>query len=175
MYKLLISGPESTGKTELAGFLARRFSCPLIPEYARDYIEKLGRQYRFEDVEKIARVQWDQYLENTAKDHAILIMDTFLVITKFWFSEVFGTVPDWVDRCLEEAEIDLCLLCYPDLEWVQDPVRENPGERRWELFDLYQREFTRLGISCEVIRGRGEDRFANALSAIQTFMPGLII
>ena len=173
MYKLVVSGPESTGKTELACFLAKRFSCPVIPEYAREYIEKLGRPYRFEDVEHIARVQWDQYREYAKKDHPFLIMDTFLFITKIWFSEVFGTVPGWIDVSLEEAEIDLCLLCYPDLEWIEDTVRENPGKRRRELFDLYHQAIIRLGVACEVIRGRGDDRFTNALSAIHKQLPGL--
>ena len=173
MYKIVISGPESSGKTELAIFLSKQLSSVLIPEYAREYVEKLERPYQIDDVEHIARVQWEQYQENAKKDHPYLIMDTFLVITKIWFKEVFGIVPEWIDRCLEEAEIDLCLLCFPDLEWVKDPVRENPGERRKELFDLYHSEITRLGIACEVIRGMGENRFANALSAINKLTPGL--
>jgi nicotinamide riboside kinase len=173
MYKIVISGPESCGKTELAGYLSKQLSSTFIPEYAREYVEKLGRPYQVEDVEHIALVQWKQYQENAKKDHPYLIMDTFLVITKIWFKEVFGIVPEWIDRCLEEAETDLYLLCFPDLEWVKDPVRENPGERRKELFDLYHNEITRLGITCEVIRGRGETRFANALSAINKLIPGL--
>ena len=173
MYKIVISGPESSGKTELAGFLSKRLSSAVIPEYAREYVEKLGRPYQFEDVEHIANVQWEQYQENVKKNYPYLIMDTFLVITKIWFKEVFGIVPEWIDWCLEEADIDLCLLCFPDLEWVKDPVRENPGERRKELFDIYHTEIIRLGIACEVIRGSGENRFVNALSAINKIIPGI--
>ena len=161
MYKLVVSGPESTGKTELACFLAKRFSCPVIPEYARVYIEKLGRPYRFQDVEHIATVQWNQYREQIKKEHPFLFMDTFLVITKIWFSEVFGTVHGWIDLSLEEAEIDLCLLCYPDLEWVQDPVRENPGERRKELFDLYQREINRNSVTVPSVTELRQESFSD--------------
>lgn len=175
MFKLVICGPESTGKTELASLLAHRFSIPYIPEYARDYIEKLGRPYQFEDVEHIARVQWDQYRKHSMLEQPLLILDTFLIITKIWFKEVFRRIPEWIDKSLREAEIDLFLLCYPDLEWVEDPVRENPGEKRLELFELYYLEILQLGCPCSVIRGHGSARFTNALTAIETQFPGLKI
>ena len=175
MLKIVVSGPESTGKTDLSAYLAERFGISYVPEYARVYVEKLGRPYRFEDVEHIAGVQWDRYLEYSKEDHPIMIMDTFLVITKIWFMVVFERVPDWIDKSLEKAEIDLFLLCYPDLEWVADCVRENPGNRRMELFGLYQYEINRCGFSCAVIRGEGQERYTNAMSSIQSFCPHLKI
>lgn len=171
MHKIVVSGPESTGKTDLSAHLAERLSISYIPEYARTYIEKLDRPYRFEDVEHIAGVQWDQYLEYSKKEYPVMVMDTFLVITKIWFREVFGKVPGWIDRSLERADIDLFLLCYPDLEWIADDVRENPGIRRIELFESYHDEIIRLDFSCAVIRGTGQDRYTNAIAAIQSFLP----
>jgi nicotinamide riboside kinase len=175
MHKIVVSGPESTGKTDLSAHVAERLGISYVPEYARAYIETLDRPYRFEDVEHIARVQWDQYLEFSRKDAPAMILDTFLVITKIWFREVYGKIPEWIDQSLEQADIDLFLLCYPDLEWVADDVRENPGIRRMELFDSYHDEILRCNFSCAVIRGNGQDRYTNAITAIQSFLPQLKI
>ena len=60
MYKVGIIGPESTGKTTLARYLAERYHGVLVPEYAREYVEQLGRHYTREDVETIARHQIEQ-------------------------------------------------------------------------------------------------------------------
>ena len=173
MYKIVVSGPESTGKTDLSAALAQRLGISHIPEYARAYVEKLGRPYRFEDVEHIARVQWNQFLENSRKKSPVMIMDTFLVITKVWFREVYRKVPDWIDPSLEKADIDMYLLCYPDLEWVADGIRENPGSRRMELFNIYLEEITRLGSAYAIVRGSGKDRYKNAETALQSFIPQL--
>jgi nicotinamide riboside kinase len=63
-YPLVITivGAESSGKTMLAKQLAEALSCPWIPEYSREYLEKLGRPYEFEDLEEIARGQWEKIL-----------------------------------------------------------------------------------------------------------------
>lgn len=173
MYKIVISGPESTGKTDLARFLSHEFGVPFYPEYAREYILELGRPYTYEDLEHIARVQWEQFREYSRSGHRVLVLDTFLVITRIWFKEVYGQVPGWTEFCLGEAGIDLYLLCYPDLEWIPDSVRENPGARRLELFEMYRREIRQLGTELEVIRGRGQERYSSALEAILAHNPKL--
>ncbi len=41
-FRIVLIGPESTGKTRLAGDLAERYGVPWSPEYAREYVE--GRE-----------------------------------------------------------------------------------------------------------------------------------
>ena len=164
--KIVISGPESTGKTELAKHLAGICQVEYMPEYARTYVERLGRPYTYEDVEHIAREQERQLSEAVTKGDRIIILDTYLVITKIWFREVYGKIPEWIDQNLRESEIDLFLLCFYDIEWVADPVRENPGIRRKYLFEQYQEEIKGLGIPCELVRGIGSGRFDNAQKAV---------
>ncbi len=171
-YKIVISGPESTGKTELAVHLSGLLRADYIPEYARTYIERLERTYTYEDVEHIARVQERELKEAVRKNSRIIILDTYLVITRVWFTEVFGKVPHWIDPCLRESGIDLFLLCFYDIEWVNDPVRENPGPRREYLFNRYREEIERFGIPWEPVRGTGIERFENAGKAVQRHFPG---
>jgi nicotinamide riboside kinase len=171
--KIVVTGPESSGKTELASFLADAFGCILLPEYARTYIERLSRPYTYSDVVHIATVQESELRNAVETKTGCLVIDTYLVITKIWFREVFGRMPDWIDGALRNSAIDLFLLCYHDLEWVEDSVRENPGERRVYLFDQYRKEIETLGVPFKVIRGRGKERFGNARRAVLAHFPQL--
>jgi nicotinamide riboside kinase len=166
MFKVVVTGPESTGKTEICKYLAASFETEFIPEYARQYIASLNRPYTFADVEKIARVQVEQLRQQREGCLPILFLDTYLIITKVWFREVYGRIPDWIDDSLAEAGIDLFLLCYFDIDWIPDPLRENPGPRRAFLYESYLKEIEQLGKPYEVIRGRGAERFRNAKMAV---------
>lgn len=171
--KIVITGPESTGKTELSIYLAEAFRGDYIPEYARSYIEGLNRPYTFSDVDHIAGVQEREFRESAKMPGRVIFLDTYLIITKVWFLEVYDRMPDWIDMRLKESEIDLFLLCYYDIEWTEDPVRENPGKRREYLFERYKQEIEALGIPYEVIRGNGPTRFANAQRAVLRHFPDI--
>ncbi|MFC2116698.1 AAA family ATPase [Bacteroidota bacterium] len=171
--KIVITGPESTGKTGIASHLAGIFQAKNIPEYARSYIEGLKRPYTYEDVEHIARMQDDEFNRASQGGEKIVLADTYLIITKIWFREVFGRTPDWIDHTLRESGIDLFLLCYYDLEWIKDPVRENPGLRRIYLYERYREEIEQLDAPFEVIRGIGPERFRNAREALIKHFPNL--
>lgn len=60
---ITIVGPESSGKTTLARQLASDLGCPWVPEYARDYLEGLGRTYEEHDLERIAEGQAEAILK----------------------------------------------------------------------------------------------------------------
>ena len=150
MFRVGIIGPESTGKSTLANYLAHRYNGVLIPEYARDYMENLAPsyEYTYNDVEAIARYQVQQMQSLT---DGILVFDTELIITKVWFLHKFGKCPDFVEQALRDFPMDVYLLCYPDMPWQPDPVRENPNIRDY-LFDWYERERQALNIPYYIIR-----------------------
>ena len=168
MKKIVVLGPESTGKTDLCRALSRHFDRPWIPEYARDYISKLTQPYTYEDVETIAHHQIVEQKEvlKSPKKSDFLFLDTDLIITKVWFLHVFGRCPDWLQSELEKLEITLYLLCKPDIPWEFDPVRENPEIRDF-LYDWYKREIETLGRPFFEISGLGEKRLQNAIAALQ--------
>lgn len=170
LIKIVITGPESTGKTTLSEILANELNAALIPEYARSYVESLQRHYNYDDVEQIARHQAGQerlLAESTEKK--ILFMDTWLILTKVWFDVVYGTVPDWIEDYIASSDIDLFLVCRPDLPWVPDPVRENGGEMRNILFDRYCREIEQYGFRFGIVEGEGDTRRLNAMKLIRDF------
>ena len=171
--KIIVTGPESTGKTALSEALALKLNAALIPEYARSYVENLKRPYTYQDLEKIARYQIQQEKQWTETyGRGIILMDTWLIITKVWFEVVYGTFPDWIEEYISSADIDLFLVCRPDLPWIADPVRENGGEMRQKLFDRYCNEIELHGFSYEIVEGLGEIRVQNALELLKTHRIG---
>ncbi|MCK9413331.1 MAG: ATP-binding protein [Prolixibacteraceae bacterium] len=169
MKKIVITGPESTGKTTLAEELARKLNASLIPEYARSYIEKLDRPYNISDVEIIARHQVDEEKRfSETGESGILLMDTWLIVTKIWFEVVFGEAPAWIEKHISTDEIDLFLVCAPDIPWVADPVRENGGEMRLILFDRYIEEIEKQGFVYETVTGFGKIRLNNAWNHLKS-------
>lgn len=167
--RIVVTGPESTGKTTLAMQLSDHFEGKYIPEFAREYIEKLPRHYTFEDVEAIAREQVSQYDETEEESGKFYFFDTWLIITKVWFHWVYRKQPDWLEDKIVGYPIDLYLLCRPDLPWEADAVRENGGENRLLLFEQYRSELIHYGFNFVEIEGSGDQRLKNAVTAILNF------
>jgi len=165
MLKIAILGPESTGKTMLASKLADYFQSPWVPEYAREYVEKLTIPYTYEDVCNIARKQIEQELLKSTAPY--VFFDTELIITKVWFSYRFGLIPDFLTEHLRSGFFDLYLLCSPDLPWEPDPVREH-GEDREFFFNWYKEEIDKTGKPYFIITGTGDLRFQNALNGLMS-------
>jgi len=168
--RIVLIGPESTGKTELAQFLSKKLDTVFVPEYAREYIENLNRKYTYNDVVHIAETQINLSKRFINQANKVLFYDTYLIITKIWFKVVFNTYPSWIDKELTENPIDLFLLCNTDIEWLPDAVRENGGKMRDKLFEIYKQEIEDYGFKYEIIKGVGEERFQNAQNIITNYL-----
>jgi len=163
--KISIIGAESTGKSTLAQLLADYFESKYIPEYAREYITNLKKKYIYKDLIFIAKKQIELE-QNYLSKNKFLFLDTDLIITKVWFLEVFDKIPDWIDKEILLNKADFYLLCNNDIEWEEDPVRENGGERREYLFNLYKEELIKINANYKIIYGTGAKRFKNAKNTI---------
>ena len=156
MFKVGIIGPEASGKSTLAQYLAKRYKGMYIPEYARSYVEAKGTtEITWDELCLIARHQIEQ-LQQLEQDHAqseeVVFFDTELIITKVWFDEAFGRVPQWLNEAITRYPMDVYLLTCPDLPWTQDGARYNGSdEQRQRLFERYQMEIEALGIPYYVI------------------------
>ena len=163
---IVITGAESTGKSELTQQLARHFGAPFVAEYAREYVEKLHRPYNYADVEHIAQMQHAQMQCAATLNCRFVFFDTWLVITKVWFEVAFGHIPAWINTAIRDTPIRLFLACDTDIPWAPQPVRENGGEMRLMLAEKYHREIKRLGFDYKIVSGTGERRLQNALKNI---------
>ena len=165
--RVVVTGPESTGKTQIARQLSDYFKGLYVEEFARTYIEGLGRPYSFDDVVTIAREQLRKRAEMKSETDHWIFFDTDLIVTKLWFDLVYNNCPKWLEDEIEEPFMDLYLLCYPDIPWIEDTVRENGGERRFFLFEKYKDELEKNSYSYYIVRGSGEERFRSALEGIR--------
>ena len=172
---IVVTGPESTGKSTLCQQLAEHFHSEYITEYARNYVAERDYKYTYEDVEHIARYQ-HEYLRKKIEEIKrkpvesdepyILFVDTHLIITKVWFEKVYGREPEWIADAIKQSPVDLYLLCQPDTPWEYDPVRENP-EIRQELYDRYKALIEQYGFKYAEVSGLGSKRFECALKQLK--------
>lgn len=166
-----LTGPESTGKTTLAVHLANHFGGVCIAEYAREYVENLGRQYGFRDVCRIAHEQIRQQNKAKNSDEKFIFFDTDLIITKVWFEYCYKKTPLFVDNYLKNSPIDCYLLCSPDIKWQNDTVRENgTKQKRQFFFKWYKREIEKTGKPFYIIKEKGDKRLKNAINSINLFL-----
>lgn len=164
---IVVTGAESTGKSVLTKQLAHFFQSPSFAEFPREYIEKKGNKYTYEDVTSIALMQNAQMKRSITIKSKYLFFDTWLIITIIWFDVVFGKIPQWIPEAIENAPIDLFLVCDTDLPWIPDPVRENGGEMRKVLQDRYINLIKRFGFSYKIVSGHSENRLKNTIDFIR--------
>jgi len=158
MVKVIVTGPESSGKTTLCKALSKRFRIPFSKEYAREYLDSLNRDYKQSDLTEIAKKQLQA-------ENGIQLLDTDLITLKIWSEYKYGSCNNWILEQIERQKTEkrFYLLCKADIPWQADPQRENPNNRE-ELFGLYKEELTNLGYDYFIIEG--ENRTENSISKI---------
>ncbi|MBT7896427.1 MAG: ATP-binding protein [Flavobacteriales bacterium] len=164
MNKIIITGPESSGKTTLSNDLKKYFNTNLVTEYAREYIDKLNSKYNYEDLLKIAKQQLKN--ENKTQLTTPLICDTDLITIKIWSEYKYSKCDTWILQHIKKQknESRFYLLCKPDLEWKYDPQRENQFDRK-AVFDIYIDELEALNHQYFVINSH--DRLNKAIKALK--------
>ena len=173
--KIVITGPESSGKTSLTEALAAHFGTAWVREMARPYLAARGgfgsvTGYVEEDLLHIARLQL-QVEDSTAAaigahDPPLVFCDTDLITIRIWGEEKFGRSDPWIIQQTELRPYDLWLLCAPDMPWEPDPLREDPHDRD-RLFEVYERTMQRLVKPYAIIRGPHAERMRSALDVIE--------
>jgi NadR type nicotinamide-nucleotide adenylyltransferase len=166
MKRISITGPESSGKSELAAALAGSLNTAYVPEIAREYLEGMDREYREEDLVKIAMQQCQAEDVAALSKPDYLICDTDMLVMKIWSEVKYGRVHPFILDQYRRRKYDLVLLMSPDLPWVDDPLREHP-EKREELFEMYRSNLETGNFNFEIITGPDEIRLQNALSAMR--------
>ena len=173
--KIVIIGPESTGKSTLCTNLAAHYKSIWVKEYARVFLEKKANNYTYENLYEISQGQlseedeaYNSMLNNSAKtNRGLLFIDTNLYVIKIWSEFVFNKCDNRILSEIVKREYDLYLLCNTDLPWVKDELREYPDlATRKKLFNYYKEELTEQNVPWAIINGNNKQRLQNAVSII---------
>ena len=170
LVKVVLFGPESTGKTTLSKQLARHYNTVWTPEFAREYLQKKWNNERktCEASDLIPIAIGQMRLENklAKKADKVLICDTDLLETKVYSEEYYG---GFVDEKLNKAslqnEYDLYLLTYIDTPWEEDDLRDRP-EQRLEMFTAFENALKKNNKKYILLKGNKETRLKEAVRAI---------
>ena len=135
--KVVITGPESTGKSWLCQNLAKHYNIPYVEEYARMYLAQTNGQYKEEDLLKIADGQTTLEKQIIDQSPGLVLCDTGLEVIRVWSEWKYGHCNKKIIDNSFKYKPDLFLLMKPDVPWFPDPFRENPDDRD-TLFKKYQ-------------------------------------
>lgn len=127
MKVVVLTGPESAGKSTLSRALAERFNAPLVSEYVREFIEQVQRETEYADISTIAEQQLARELTARQQQPHLLLLDTHLLSNKLWSETLFARSPAWVESALKAQHYDLVGLLSPEgLPWQADGQRCQP-------------------------------------------------
>lgn len=195
--KIVIIGPESTGKTTLCEQLAQHYHTVWCKEFARTYLHENGTSYSLADLLLIAKGQLaleDHYISTflninkksndlleskyfeTSNSKLInpvspIFFDTDLYVIKVWSEYVFGSCDFFILDQIVKRKYDAYLLCNIDLPWVKDELREYPNEKpRQELFSMYKDILVQQSTPWAMINGSYKDRLQNAITIVDGWL-----
>lgn len=166
--QFVITGPESTGKSTLTKMLAQEYNTSWVKEYAREYLNKLGKDYTFEDVIEMAKIQLKSEKEAILKNE-LLFLDTDITVFYVWIKEKYNKEVDWINEHLVQLQNKIYLLCDIDIPWEEDLLREHPSiEDRKRLFGNYVELLGKHKLSYYIISGDVNTRLKKAKEIIES-------
>lgn len=181
--KIVIIGPESTGKSTLCEQLAQHYETTWCPEFAREYLLTNGINYEYDDLLTIAKGQLaleDEYTLTLERNslpmledggHLPLFIDTDMYVMKVWCEFVFNKCHRYILDQIGEREYDLYLLCNIDLPWVEDELREYPDPHtRKKLYQIYKDIMLNQSVPWVEISGDHEQRLVKAITAVDQLL-----
>jgi len=186
--KVVVIGPESTGKSILCEKLAAHYNTIWVEEYAREFLLKNGNAYTQKDLLTIAKGQIKneekaiQLLSESGSsspfgglrgltNNKLLFIDTDMYVMKVWSEYVFNACDHFILNQIAERKYDCYLLCEPDIDWVKDELREYPDlETRSKLFHHYKDLMVHQHCDWVSINGNYESRLNKAISHIDSLL-----
>ncbi|SEI50682.1 AAA family ATPase [Pseudomonas sp. NFR16] len=172
MKVLVLTGPESSGKSWLAAHIQAHFGGVRVDEYVRHFIDEQQRDPVYADIPAIAQGQlaWEDAAR--AQSPTLLILDTHLLSNLLWSRTLFHDCPDWLEPALLERHYDLHLLLSPEgVEWISDGQRCQPLlSERQAFFDASRDWLERHGRRFEVIEGSWSYRMERAMQAVKRLL-----
>jgi HTH-type transcriptional repressor of NAD biosynthesis genes len=175
--RISVVGAESTGTTTLARQLAEHYRTVCVPEYGREYCEKMQAagvdlwtyQWSSAEFTEIARKQQEME-DNLAREaNCILICDTDVLATGIWHERYMGKRSPEVEAIAASHRHDLYLLTDCDLPFVQDGLRDGEAIRQW-MTQRFEEVLTGRGLPWVKITGSGQLRLLAAVREVDRLL-----
>ena len=172
--KVVINGPESTGKTTLTKQLAEYFNTEYVPEFARDYLQEKWNSKKEvcskEDLLVIVKEQVNLENKLSSKANKILFLDTNIITTINWSITHFdGYCDPWIIKQTEFLKYHHYLITNIDIPWVKDDLRDSPNERDIMLSSLINQHHIRV-LKYSIISVDRSKRLDEAIEIINNIL-----
>ncbi|MGK0406574.1 MAG: nicotinamide riboside kinase [Roseivirga sp.] len=166
--RIVVTGPECSGKSQLCAELAEITHSRWVKEYAREYLEKNGADYTYQDFIKILDGHRRRQAEALHINAELVFLDTDLINFQVWAERKYDKIPPALLSLKESTEGKIYFVCFPDLAWEDDPLRENK-ESQVEIYHRHLQLVKEFERPYKIIKGQGKDRLRRALDALQEF------
>ena len=173
--RIVMVGPESSGKSTLTKWLGKRFGAPAVPEYGRTFQENVGRDLTIEDMLEIAK--WHRAAEDAAamQGSGLLFVDTEAIITTLWSQVFFQGVPEGLNTLIDPTRYRLYFLTEPHAhEWHDDGWRLQPERaERMRFFKAMRTQLEAHGCPYHILTGDWHERQQQAEAIVLQTFPSL--
>ena len=172
--KVVLFGPESSGKTTLSRELANYYNTYWVEEFAREYLQnkwdKEKKICELEDIIPIAKGQIKLENEFSKKTSTLLICDTDLLETKI-YSEIYydGFCDPVLKAYALQNKYDLYILTDIDIPWIKDDLRDRPNNRE-EMFLAFKKALIKHNRPYIVVSGDLKSRMKIATQEIDKIL-----
>lgn len=172
--KVVLFGPESTGKTTLSKALARHYNSVWVPEYARAYLQDKWNNERktceSNDLLPIAKGQMILENELAKKTNSVLICDTDLLETKVYSETYYSGICDpLLEKYALKNTYNLYFLTYIDTPWEADDLRDKPEERE-AMFNAFEAALIKYNKPYVLLKGDKKTRLEIATKYIDLLL-----
>lgn len=171
--RIVLFGPESTGKTTLAQQLAAHYNTLWVPEYMRTYYEEKwqGKPGKSKKTDLIPIAKGQMELENELAKAAekFLFCDTNLLEIKVYAEAYFnGFCPPEIATFALQNAYELYFLTYIDTPWEADGLRDKPMERE-VMFGLFEKALIEAEKPYVILKGNQDKRLQKAIEVLEAW------
>jgi NadR type nicotinamide-nucleotide adenylyltransferase len=172
--RVVLYGPESTGKTTLAKALANHYQTQWVEEFAREYLQKKWDEQQsictLKDLPIIVKGQLESENQKAIKANKLLFCDTNVVVTRVWSETHFnGYCDHTILEYSRKFNYDLYLLMGIDVPWKKDDLRDRPYDRQ-SMFDHFKSTLDKLQKNYVVLEGNQALRLDRAIASIDPLL-----